>query len=213
MGREEDGLGFAEALDELADLVLLVRVEAVGRLVEDQHFGIVQQGLGEAGAVAVAFRQGIDRLVGHALQEAGRDGAFHGVVAGVAGEPADLGAEAEEAADRHVVVERGGLGQVADLAFRRGGVADDGDAADLGIAGGRRQEAGDHPHGGGFAGAVGAEEAEHFAFPDGKREVIDGGLLSELFRQVLDFDHGITGFFLRVTKWTHREATPGATCV
>ncbi|OOO02790.1 MAG: hypothetical protein USCGTAYLOR_00965 [Chromatiales bacterium USCg_Taylor] len=34
-------------LDERADLVLLIRIEAIGRLVQDQDLRIMQQGLGE----------------------------------------------------------------------------------------------------------------------------------------------------------------------
>ena len=54
-----------ELADEVAHLVLLVRVEAVGRLVHDQHFRVVDQRLREAGAVPVALRERVDRLVQH----------------------------------------------------------------------------------------------------------------------------------------------------
>src|SRR5690606_15141944 len=90
----------------------------------------------------------------------------------------------------------GGFGQVADLSLRFGRAVDHGDTANFGIAGCGWQESGHHPHGGGFAGTVGPEEAEHFAFPHGKREVIDGGLSSELFGQVLAFDHGVTWSYI-----------------
>ena len=42
--------------------MLLVRVEAVGRLVEHEHRWVVQQGLGETDPLLVALRQGLDRL-------------------------------------------------------------------------------------------------------------------------------------------------------
>jgi hypothetical protein len=50
----------------------------------------VQQRLGEAGAVAVALRKGVDRLAGDAGEEAGFDGALDGVVFGGAGQPRTL---------------------------------------------------------------------------------------------------------------------------
>ena len=75
VGREHDRLVLAQLADQLADLVLLVRVEAVGGLVQDQHLGVVDQRLREAGAVAVALGQGVDRLVQHRVEEAALDGA------------------------------------------------------------------------------------------------------------------------------------------
>ena len=49
----------------LADFANLVRIEAGGRLVEDQHVGLVQQHLGHADALAEALRQLADRLADH----------------------------------------------------------------------------------------------------------------------------------------------------
>ena len=43
--------------------MLLVRVEAVGRLVEDQHVGIVHERLGNADAPLETFRKRLDALV------------------------------------------------------------------------------------------------------------------------------------------------------
>ena len=51
---------FAELADQLADLADLVGVEAVGRLVEDQQFRVVDQGVGQADPLAVALREGLD---------------------------------------------------------------------------------------------------------------------------------------------------------
>ena len=50
-------LSGAIARDERAHLVLLVGVEPVGRLVEDQHVGIVQQRLREPDAALEALGQ------------------------------------------------------------------------------------------------------------------------------------------------------------
>ena len=51
--------------DQLAHLVLLVGIEAVGRLVHDQHLRIVQDRLREADAALEAFGEGLDGLVEH----------------------------------------------------------------------------------------------------------------------------------------------------
>jgi len=65
----------------------------------------------------------------------------------------------------------------------------DREAADFGVAGARRDEAGDHAHGRRLAGTVGPEEPEDFALFDGEREVIDHELGTELFGEFVDFDH------------------------
>ena len=53
VGGNDDRLAFAHLPDQLAHFVLLVRVEAVGRLVQNQHRRIVQDRLREADPVMV----------------------------------------------------------------------------------------------------------------------------------------------------------------
>ena len=53
---EDDRVVAGQLLDELARLDDLLRVEAGGRFVEDEHVGIVDQGLGQADALPVALR-------------------------------------------------------------------------------------------------------------------------------------------------------------
>ena len=65
VGREDDGLLDGHVLDQVAHLVLLVRVEAVRRLVEDQHRRVVQERLREADALLVALGERVDRLAAH----------------------------------------------------------------------------------------------------------------------------------------------------
>ena len=77
---KQDGFVFAEAFDELADFVFLVGVEAIGGLIENENFRIMKEGLGEAGAVAVAFGEGVDGLMGDTGEEAGFDGFFHSII-------------------------------------------------------------------------------------------------------------------------------------
>ena len=66
--RDHDDLRLRHAPDELAHLVLLVRIEAVGRLVEDQHLGVVQDRLRETDAAPIALRQRVDGLLEHVLE-------------------------------------------------------------------------------------------------------------------------------------------------
>lgn len=112
---EEDGAGFAEVFNELTNFELLVRVEAVRRFVEDEDFGIVKEGLCEAGAVAVSLGESADGLASDGLEEAGLDGAFDGAPSLTSAESAHGGTEFEEALDGHVFVERGGFREVTDF--------------------------------------------------------------------------------------------------
>ena len=63
----------AELADQFADLADLVGIEAVGRLVEDQQFGIVDEGVGQSDALAVAFRERLDHLAADRFEAAGVD--------------------------------------------------------------------------------------------------------------------------------------------
>ena len=107
----------------------------------------------------------------------------------VAPQSAQLGGEVEEAVHSHVGVARRVLGQVADQPLRRQRVLQHVVAADRDPSRGRRDEPGDHAHGGGLAGAVGPEEAQHFAALDRERDVVHRELRAERLHQVLDFDH------------------------
>ena len=57
----------------LAHVANLVGIQAGGRLVEDQHVGLVQQHLGHADALAIALGELADRLADHAPQGAQLD--------------------------------------------------------------------------------------------------------------------------------------------
>ena len=97
--RDHDDLVARHRVDQRAHFVLLVRIEAVGRLVEDQHRGIVQDRLREADAALEALRQRVDRLFEHALQMQPRDRRRRGARwRALALEPAHVGDEFEELA-------------------------------------------------------------------------------------------------------------------
>ena len=68
-------------------------------------------------------------------------------------------------------------------------------AADGRASGSWLQQTAQHPDGGGFARAVGAEEAEDLAALDVQVDMIHGDEAAEAFHQVVDFDSVI---------WTER---------
>src|SRR4029453_12556318 len=53
----------------------------------------------------------------------------------------------------------------------------------------RRVKPQDHPHGGGLARAVGAQESGHHTGPDGERQPVDGELVAVPLRQSPCLDH------------------------
>ena len=57
VGAENDGVVAGEAGDELAGFALLLGIEAGGGLIENQHGRVMDDGLGDADALPVAFRK------------------------------------------------------------------------------------------------------------------------------------------------------------
>ena len=68
VSRNDDRLVGGHVGDELADVMLLIGVEAVGRLVHDQNRRVVQDRLREADAALVALRQRVDHLLDDGLE-------------------------------------------------------------------------------------------------------------------------------------------------
>ncbi len=62
------------------------------------------------------------------------------------------------------------------------GLAHDVEVVDARRAGGRRHEGGQHADQGGFAGAVGTEQAENLAVAHGKIQPVHGDKIAEAFR-------------------------------
>jgi hypothetical protein len=88
-------------------------------------------------------------------------------------------------------VDRLGLEQHADLS-QRGGVLGVGAAVDERDAGGRPVQPDDQPHGGGFPGAVRAEETGDLPRPGGEAQPVDRRLCPVSFDYLADLDHSRT---------------------
>ncbi len=146
--------------------------------------------LGETGAVAVTFREGVDALVADRLEEGRLDRLVDRGLDFRGRDAAHFRGETEEGLDRHVGVEGGRLGEVADLRLGLDLVFLDVGAADADAALRRGEVSGDHPHRGRFAGAVGTEESEDLALLDGEGDSVDRHLGAEVFVEIFDFYHG-----------------------
>ena len=147
-----------ELAQEAAHPLDALGVEAVGRLVEHEHPGIAEQGIGEAEPLPHAEREAAD-LAARGVGEP--DEAEHLVDAG----PRDAGGlrvHGEVVGRRATRVEAGCLEHGADR-LQRPGELGVGHAADRRRARGGADESEQDPQGGGLAGAVRAEEAGHLS--------------------------------------------------
>jgi len=189
VGGDEDGVFFAEAFDEFANGADLVGVEAVGGFVEDKEGRVVDEGIGDADSLAEALGEGFDHLAAGALEAALVEDFVEAAFEVAAAEAFDLAAEGEVFPDPHVEVEGDGLGEVADLASGGEGVAEDIVPIHAGEAGGGGEVAGEHAEGGGLAGAVWAQEADHLSEPDGEGNIVHGGVPGVALGEMVDFDH------------------------
>ena len=154
VGGDYDALFGGHFVDEVADVVLLVGVEAVSGFIEDEDGGVVDEGLGKADAAFVALGERVDGLVIDGLDGAHFYDAVDGVAAFGAFDFADVADEVEEGIDGHFAVSGGVLGKVADGLADLYGLFDYVVAADCGGAAIGGQKAGQHLHCGALAGAV-----------------------------------------------------------
>ena len=163
-----------EGLQQFADFDDLLGVETAGGLVEDQDVGVVDDGLGDADALAVAFGQLADQLGADVAEGAAPDDLVGAALDVGAGDALELADEGEVLDDLHLGVEGRGFGEVADALLDLLRVLQHVEAGDGGLAGGGREEAGEDAHRGGFPGAVGAEEADDLALFHLEGDVVYG---------------------------------------
>ena len=181
--KEDGAVPVAEAADEFADFKHTLRVEAVGGFVEDDEVGVAEEGVGEAEALLHAHRIGVELGAGavgeaHLVEEA-----VDFVGGSALGDALEVG---QVAASGEVGVEGGGLYDGADAAeggFQVVGLAEEGEGA-----GGGREEAEEHAHSSGLAGAVGAEEAVDVAASDLDGEFVDGQDVAVAFGKSVGLD-------------------------
>ena len=177
MAGEQDGrAGFVVVGgDELADALLHGDVQADGGLVQEEHAGPVQQAGRKLDLHALAERKLADGL-GEEIAEVQQfsqqvDGALvDGVV------DAEHGLVDQEGVDGRQVPE-----QLLALAHDEGDSGEEvgaavpgGEAEDVHLAVGGVQQAAHDLERGGFAGAVGAQEADDLAAVDLERDAVDG---------------------------------------
>ena len=108
--------------DQIADLDALFRIEARGRLVEDEDRRLVHDRLGQADALLEPFRQRGDALACDVAEIGAVHGAVHAAAPSRAGDVLDLRDELEELTDGELGIERAGSPADSRAAAWRGSV-------------------------------------------------------------------------------------------
>jgi hypothetical protein len=192
LGGEQHG---GPVLDELAggvpELLAAARVEAAAGLVQEQHLGVADQACGQVQAAPHPARPGPHRAVGclrqvEPLQQLAGAALALGPVQVVQAPDHDQVFPAGE-----VLVDRGGLAGQADHLPHGGWLAHHVPAGHLGVAGVGAQQGGQDAHGGGLAGAVGAEQPQDAAGWDGQGHLLQGLDVAEGLGQSLGLDRGL----------------------
>eukprot|EP01084_Bolivina_argentea_P250226 419178_1 len=173
VGGQDDGAVLGGAADHTPQLAAAGRVHPGGGLVQEEHLGGANQGQGDAELALVATGQlvgGHGLVVGQAadLEQVGNDGGDM-----LSRHAAEGSVELEVLLGGHEVDEGVELRAVANLLAGGGGIGDNIVTSDQTVAVGGQLLAGEDRHGGGLAGAVGAQEGEDLGGLHAKGHVAD----------------------------------------
>ena len=189
VARHEDGDAAlaCQRAKQLADLDDAGRVQRVGRLVQDEQVGVVQQRPGQREPLPVAEREHAGATVGVVLEVHEPDGLADRLPRR-SGQPAlDL----EVLAHGEVGVGGRALDEVADAAEDLALARTHPPAEHLDVAGARADEAEQHADRGRLAGAVPAEEPVDLAAPDRQVERVDGAHVAVALGEAVRGDGGV----------------------
>ena len=178
---EDDGFFAADLFYQLPYFDNLVGVEAGGRLVEDEHFGVVDERLRQAHTLPVTLRKFSDFFVFLPLQATHVHHLTNLVFDACLFDALQPGYKIEIIQDGHLLIQRVAFGQVADAFFDLFGVFVNRKFAHTHVARSGVEVGGDGFHGGGFSGTVGSQKSQHFASVHTKRDVVDSPLCPEYF--------------------------------
>lgn len=114
VGGEEDGMLFAEVLDEAANRANLVGVQSVRGLVKNQEVGFVNEGVGKSDPLPVSFGEGFNHFTPDIGQTANVENLAQTGPEAASAEAAEGSPKAKVFLDSHFRVKRDVLGHVAD---------------------------------------------------------------------------------------------------
>ena len=183
---QDHAVRLSKVADQAADFLNLDRVQAHGGLVQDHHRRVVDNRLGDADALLETLGDVADQAPTDVLKAAAGLGLFARCAHLPSRDPAQAGTEIKVFVDRQVAVQRRGFGQVAQLRLGVHRLLQHVDAADPHAPGAGCQSAGQDAHGGGLAGAVGAQEAQHLALHHAEADIAQHFAVAEAAADVLD---------------------------
>src|SRR3984893_7479006 len=141
-------------------------------------------------ARAKALRERLDGLVEYPAELQVLDDVREALLTARTLERPQVGDEREDAAHGHLAVGRRPFGQITEGRLGRERLGLDVVTADAGAPGSRRDEPGQHAHGGGLARRVGTQESEHFTGPHLEAHILHRTECAVVFGQVFGLDHG-----------------------
>ena len=193
MAGDEEGLAAGGQIEQqLAHLDARLRVEAVGRLVEDQHFRVVQQRPGDSHALLHAVAQRLDVQI--------VEGACPRQLQHLADPPRPVpprqaerrSEKVEVLADAHVVIRTEHIRHVADQPLDLPRLRDAVGPGDRRRAARRPGQADEDLDGRRLARAVRPHEAEDLPSLHGQGQTVQRHDVAVAFRQVFGFDDRLT---------------------
>ena len=207
VGSDEDGFAFpVELSKEVFELDAGFGIEAGSGLVENEKRRIVNNGASDTEALLHAAGEAVDHSVGFGIQADLRDGVADAGVEEVGLNLVAAGEMVYVFPDFEIAVDGEEVREVADVLLGAGGMLLNVDVVDRDFAGGGSEQTTDHFEGGGFAGAVGTDEAKDFALWDMQGEMVGGNEkiraggagLVVLLGDVGEADHRIPGVMLSI---------------
>ena len=171
VGAEHHRVVAAQILDQVADLDDLLRVKADGRLVENQHRRIAQQGLRDADALLVALGQVRNQALVN-IVDLDKIADLLDVLLLRDLDLLEVVHEIKVLLDRHVHIQRRHLRQIADELLHLGGLVEDAVSRHrhFALAGG--EVACDDVHRGGLTGAVRPQKAQDSTLLHGEAHMV-----------------------------------------
>ena len=198
----------AQLPDEVADLDDLRGIQTYGGFIQNDKLRAAQQRLRNAHPLTVALGQAADDPGQHFFQPGAAGGSQHLLLALRTLDPLELCRKVQILLHGHFRVERRLLRQVAHTGLGLLCLLRQTEAGHLYLALGGGQIAGKNIHNGGFARAVGPQQAVDLAVRHRKREILHGRAAAVGLAQVRNFDHSKLSFYseavLRKAAWNQR---------
>ncbi len=166
------------------------RVEADGRFIKHQYFGIVHQGGGQRGLLLHAVAVRVECLIGGIGQVEHAQQLVNAVCHQLAIHVVQIADKAQQFAPGQFGVKIGRIGHIAAGGFGKQRLSLDIVPGHFDRARSRFQQPDNHLDRGGFARSVGPEEAENFPGAHFKADVVDGHEFAVFFDEVVGFDQG-----------------------